>query len=234
MGVILTIVALSVTFWMARRSLVDGICSALTFGYAFGILRANFPETSSYFIFDAAVLGLYAAQSKLITQPFTTQDGQLAAVGTLTGTVTNLAGNVVGTVSQQLTLPTVADGTCQVLNLVLGPLDLNLLGLTVHLDQVVLDITAQSGPGNLLGSPTIEFRAGLIDLVGRFPVGLSARACDGLSGLTLGFRRLEDARAVWGTCRRRGKDGVLRAGAAGAHKGPESPGCRPARPGGRR
>src|SRR6185369_12519794 len=76
MGVILAIVALSVTFWLARRSLVDGLCSVLTFGYAFGILRANFPETASYFIFDAAVLGLYAAQSRLITQPFTTQDGQ--------------------------------------------------------------------------------------------------------------------------------------------------------------
>jgi hypothetical protein len=36
--------------------------------------------------------------------------------------------------------------------LTLGPLDLNLLGLQVHLDRVVLDITAQSGPGNLLGN----------------------------------------------------------------------------------
>lgn len=76
MGVILTVVALAVTFWMARRSLVDGICAVLTFGYAFGILRANFPETSSFFIFDAAVLGLYAAQSKLITEPFATRDAQ--------------------------------------------------------------------------------------------------------------------------------------------------------------
>jgi hypothetical protein len=39
-----------------------------------------------------------------------------------------------------------------VLNLVLGPLDLNLLGLVVHLDKVVLNITAQSGSGNLLGN----------------------------------------------------------------------------------
>src|SRR6185369_9776838 len=39
-----------------------------------------------------------------------------------------------------------------ILHLTLGPLDLNLLGLLVHLNQVVLDITAQSGPGNLLGN----------------------------------------------------------------------------------
>ena len=41
---------------------------------------------------------------------------------------------------------------CNILNLVLGPLDLNLLGLVVHLDQVVLDITAVPGAGNLLGN----------------------------------------------------------------------------------
>ena len=45
-----------------------------------------------------------------------------------------------------------AAATCNVLHLVLGPLDLNLLGLVVHLNQVVLDITAVSGPGNLLGN----------------------------------------------------------------------------------
>ena len=33
-----------------------------------------------------------------------------------------------------------------------GPLDLNLLGLTVHLNEVVLDITAVPGAGNLLGN----------------------------------------------------------------------------------
>lgn len=39
--------------------------------------------------------------------------------------------------------------SCDVLNLVLGPLDLNLLGLEVHLNEVVLDIIAV--PGALLG-----------------------------------------------------------------------------------
>ncbi len=40
--------------------------------------------------------------------------------------------------------------SCRVLNLVLGPLDLDLLGLVVHLDKVVLDITAVPA-GGLLG-----------------------------------------------------------------------------------
>ena len=78
----------------------------------------------------------------------------LSAVGTLTGTLTNATTGLTQTVSPtQITAPvTPTDPTCNVLNLTLGPLDLNLLGLVVHLNQVVLNITAQSGPGNLLGN----------------------------------------------------------------------------------
>src|SRR5919204_3547034 len=83
---------------------------------------------------------------------FAVQNGQLVAVGTLTATLTDLAGNVIGTVTQTVTIPVAATGSCPILHLELGPLDLNLLGLMVHLDRVVLDITAQSGPGNLLGN----------------------------------------------------------------------------------
>jgi hypothetical protein len=42
-----------------------------------------------------------------------------------------------------------AQTTCQVLNLVLGPLDLDLLGLIVQLNKVKLDITATRGGGVL-------------------------------------------------------------------------------------
>ena len=40
---------------------------------------------------------------------------------------------------------------CNILNLVLGPLHLNLLGLVVDLNRVILNITGQTGAGNLLG-----------------------------------------------------------------------------------
>ncbi len=42
--------------------------------------------------------------------------------------------------------------TCDVLLLNLAPLDLDVLGLTVHLNQVLLDINAVAGGGNLLGN----------------------------------------------------------------------------------
>jgi hypothetical protein len=83
---------------------------------------------------------------------FVNQNGQLAAVGTLTGTLTDSLGTILGTVTQPLTVAASAAGSCQILDLTLGPLDLNLLGLLVHLDQVHLNITAQSGPDNLLGN----------------------------------------------------------------------------------
>lgn len=95
---------------------------------------------------------------------FAVQNGQLVAIGTLTGTLTDALGTVIGNVTNvPITLPiTNIAGTCQILHLELGPLDLNLLGLVVHLDKVVLDITAQSGAGNLLGNLLCAV-AGLLD-----------------------------------------------------------------------
>ncbi len=54
---------------------------------------------------------------------------------------------------------------CQVLDLVLAPLDLNLLGLVVHLDRVHLNITAVPGAGNLLGNLLCAI-VGLLDGAG--------------------------------------------------------------------
>jgi len=94
---------------------------------------------------------------------FATQNGALVAVGTLTATVTDEAGAILRTIIQQTAVPVAAvNGTCEILHLELGPLDLNVLGLLVHLDRVVLDITAQSGAGNLLGNLLCGI-AGLLD-----------------------------------------------------------------------
>lgn len=97
---------------------------------------------------------------------FAVQNGALTAVGTLTGTLTDTLGNVLGTVTNvPLAIPVNLDGTagsCDILHLELGPLDLDLLGLQVHLNQVVLDIDAQQGPGNLLGNLLCSV-AGLLD-----------------------------------------------------------------------
>jgi len=79
----------------------------------------------------------------------------------LNGTFTDALGNVTNFSTQILQ----AIGSCQILDLTLGPLDLNLLGLVVHLDTVHLNITAQRGPGNLLGNLLCAV-AGLLDANG--------------------------------------------------------------------
>jgi len=61
-----------------------------------------------------------------------------------------------------MTTPPPEPTTCPILHLELGPLDLDLLGLRVHLDRVVLDVTAVPGPGNLLGNLLCAI-AGLLD-----------------------------------------------------------------------
>jgi hypothetical protein len=80
-------------------------------------------------------------------------DGTIAAVGTLTGTVTRANGTTLGSVVQNVRIPVViGDATCEILHLDLGPLFLDLLGLQIDLSRIVLDITAQAGAGNLLGN----------------------------------------------------------------------------------
>ena len=42
--------------------------------------------------------------------------------------------------------------SCDIVSLVLGPLHLDVLGLQIDLNRVVLNIVGQTGPGNLLGN----------------------------------------------------------------------------------
>jgi hypothetical protein len=107
-------------------------------------------------------------------QRFAVQDGALQAVGTFTGTITDAD---TGAVTQVTDTGWAAvdlaaaqtTGTCEILTLVLGPLHLDVLGLVIDLNQVVLEITAQQGPGNLLGNLLCAV-AGLLD----GPTGVNA------------------------------------------------------------
>jgi hypothetical protein len=81
--------------------------------------------------------------------------------GTATDTVTGVTQTVK---ANQVSSPAAIDppATCTILNLTIQPIDLNLLGLMVHTDTIHLAITAQSGPGNLLGNLLCSL-AGLLD-----------------------------------------------------------------------
>lgn len=89
-----------------------------------------------------------------------------------------------------MTTPPPQPAACPILHLDLGPLNLDLLGLQVHLNQVMLDVTAVPGPGNLLGNLLCAV-AGLLDgvdlagVLGRLLQGLIdalIRLLEGLGG----------------------------------------------------
>jgi hypothetical protein len=102
-------------------------------------------------------------------QKFVNTNGKVVAVGTIAGAMTDAGGHALGSGLQIVAVPIVVnDGattaaapagvigalaaSCPVLHLELGPLSLDLLGLQVNLNRVVLDITAVPGAGNLLGN----------------------------------------------------------------------------------
>ena len=61
-SIIVCLLAFFSALLAGRRSVIAGLAVALAVGYAYGIARANIPETLSHFIFDAAVFGLYVSQ----------------------------------------------------------------------------------------------------------------------------------------------------------------------------
>lgn len=86
---------------------------------------------------------------------FAVQNGKLVALGTVTGTVTQFVKGVttVTSILQTVTAPvTATSASCPILHLVIGPISLNVLGLVITTNQIVVDITAQSGTGDLLGN----------------------------------------------------------------------------------
>jgi hypothetical protein len=133
-----------------------------------GVSLAKGGNTSSPFTVDVTSSVTSITTGTLANGTFTVTDfavvnGALVAVGTLTGDVLNAAGVLVGSIRQRVTIPiTSITGTCEILDLEIGPIDLDLLGLVIHLDAINLEITAQSGPGNLLGNLLCAI-AGLLD-----------------------------------------------------------------------
>jgi len=107
----------------------------------------------------------------IVPQKFWNDGGDLMMRSKVTSTLHGARGSVPHTKTMDLKVQDVTTGaatsrvsaaSCDIVNLVLGPLDLNILGLEVHLNQVVLDIIGTTGAGNLLGNLLCAV-AGLLD-----------------------------------------------------------------------
>jgi hypothetical protein len=91
---------------------------------------------------------------------FRTSGGALAAVGTLRGRLGGrrvaergvlMPAAVSRAPAAAQVLPPIP-GACEILNLVIGPINLDLLGLVIRTNRINLRIDAVPGPGNLLGN----------------------------------------------------------------------------------
>ena len=107
-------------------------------------------------------------------------DGVLTLSGTIAGTGIPAGGTDFTAPVQDLAVT----GGCDILNLDLGPLNLDLLGLVVDLAPVSLDITAVPGAGKLLGNLLCAV-AGLLDGAGGALGGIAALLNRLLTGLGL-------------------------------------------------
>jgi len=140
----------------ARRSILAGalalVLSILPAAAPPVLAQSNTASKSVSVPIAQTIPGVGAFAGQFVVNSVKVVNGEMQALGTLTGRITDpVTGALIGTVATSAAAPVAAAGTCDILHLTLGPLDLNLLGLVVHLDQVKLDITAQQN-GGLLGS----------------------------------------------------------------------------------
>jgi hypothetical protein len=167
---------------MQHRALVALVATLLT---ALVVAPAGEARDTSDVFRDIPVTGNAAGggtfQGVLEVQRFAVEQRQLVARGVLDGTLRDANGAVRPVTDQSVTLPVgQLRATCRILHLVLGPLDLDLLGLEIHLNRVVLDIVARRGPGRLLGN----LLCAIAHLLDRRPPLLGA-AANRLNGLVL-------------------------------------------------
>jgi hypothetical protein len=134
-------------------------CALMLVGGA-GVAGAQTTTPAKPLAKTEAITGTHGFKGTFAIDRFVRKSGKVYAVGTLTGRLhgkhvskSNVKVPVKSLGSQaQTSQLTPTAGACQVLNLVLGPIDLNLLGLRVRTNQINLLIEAVPGAGNLLGN----------------------------------------------------------------------------------
>jgi hypothetical protein len=148
-----------------RRATALGLVAALTFGTV-GALPVAAKDKSTNAMLQVPVVGTTSNggtfQGTATITDFAVDGHHVVATGTITGII-NGTQSIVSTFSAPIAPPSAtatqaaaaatAAATCQILNLVLGPINLNILGLVVNIpNPIVLNITAVPGAGNLLGN----------------------------------------------------------------------------------
>ena len=137
---------------------------------------------------DGVTTGTFKIERFVAVTEGTPEQQGVYAVGLVTvttGGVTSIVKNVGMKVQSNAAAAAVTQQQqegCGILHLVLGPLNLDVLGLVIDLNQVVLDITAVPGAGNLLGNLLCAI-VGLLDGTGTGALGQLANLLNQLLGI---------------------------------------------------
>ena len=165
---------------MELRTRIAGGATALAMVGVFGLAAATpasaappvAQTTVAQLAADLPVTGTLADGTPFVGQLSNLTTSVVNGALMLSGTIAGTGIPAGGTPFMTPVAPTLAAPVCQILNLNIQPLNLDLLGLVVNLDAVHLDLTGATGPGKLLGNLLCGL-AGALD-----PAGLGA-----LSGL---------------------------------------------------
>ncbi len=152
-----------------------------------GVASAQTPLTQKI-----AVTGTKGFTGTYTIERFVNRGGKLYSVGTLTGKVRgkrvtreNVRMPAALTSGAQAAQLPPTPGACSILNLVLGPIDINLLGVRVRTNQINLRIEGVPGAGNLLGNLLCGI-TGILDpnALANTPLGQLAQILNALLALS--------------------------------------------------
>lgn len=155
-----------------KRFLVVGVVAIAAALTVPSLAAAAPPTPASAATFSGPVTSANGATTATaVIRHVSVVNGQLVA-DQYTATAYDASGNVVATLSTATdpTLPALPLGSnrgsrCSILHLDLAPISLDLLGLELTTSRIVIDLTAVSGPGNLLGNLLCAV-TGLLDNTG--------------------------------------------------------------------
>lgn len=129
---------------MRRLLVLPALVAAIAVGVVVAAPVA--PAATSGIVLPVGCTQASGAPCTVTLTGFQVVNGAVQAVLQVTDTAT---GALLGTATAPVTG---TGGQCTILNLTVGPINLNLLGLVVQTNTIHLQITAQQGPGNLLGN----------------------------------------------------------------------------------
>ena len=120
-----------------------GVVAAVSIASAEPAASANVPVTGT------APGGLTFVGTMAVTNA-AAQNGQEYAVGTVSGTLRDAAGNTVGTVTAAPAQAPVSGDPCTLASFSIGPFDISVAGITVHIDAIGGSVELSGLLGNIL------------------------------------------------------------------------------------